>query len=86
MSLKTKEQLRAARALLDLKQSEVAEMSGVSEQSIIRLEKGTGPLGIQMATLDKLQTAFRKAGIRFIGDGEASPGGGPGVRLEESGD
>lgn len=86
MSLKTKEQLRAARALLDLKQSEVAEMSGVSEQSIIRLEKGTGALGIQMATLDKLQTAFEKAGVRFIGDKEASPDGGPGVRLEKATD
>lgn len=84
MSLKTKEQLRAARALLDLKQSEVAEMSGVSEQSIIRLEKGIGALGIQMATLDKLQTAFEKAGVRFIGDKEASLDGGPGVRLEKN--
>ena len=86
MALKTAEQLRAARALLDLKQSDVAEMSGVSKQSVARLENETGPLGIQMATLDKLQTAFRKAGVRFIGDGEASPDGGPGVRLEESGD
>ena len=86
MTLKTREQLRAARALLDLKQSEVADLSGVSKQSIARLEKGSGPLGIQMATLDKLQRAFEKAGIRFIGDREASLDGGPGVRLEESSD
>lgn len=67
--------------MLDLKQSDVAKMSGVSEPSIVRLEKGSGPLGIQMATLDKLQRAFEKAGVRFIGEAEASLDGGPGARL-----
>ena len=72
--------------MLQLKQSEVAKLSGVSVATVRRLENERGSLGIQVATLDKLQRAFEKAGIRFIGDREASLDGGPGVRLEESGD
>ncbi|MEM9618059.1 MAG: helix-turn-helix transcriptional regulator [Pseudomonadota bacterium] len=86
MTLRTAEQLRAARALLKLKQSEVAELSDVSEATVRRLENERGTLGIQVTTLDKLQRAFEKAGVRFIGEAEASLDGGPGVRLEKAAD
>ena len=81
MTLRTAEQLRAARAILKLKQSELAEISGVSTASIRRLEREEGLLGMQVATLEKLQEAFESRGVRFIGDKEASLEGGPGVRL-----
>ena len=81
MSLKTIEQLRAARALLGLKQIDVAELSGISEPTVTRLENGEGPIRGQGATIEKLQKAFESRGVRFIGDKEASLEGGPGVRL-----
>lgn len=81
MTLRTAEQLRAARALLRMKQSEVAEMTGVSEPTIRRLENGAGPLGVHSSTRDKIQESFESAGVVFIDDGQASSGGGPGVRL-----
>ena len=62
-------------------QAEVAEISGVSEQTIIRLEKGEGLIRGQVGTVEKLQEAFESRGVRFIGDKEASLEGGPGVRL-----
>ena len=36
---------------------------------------------IRSASADKLLVAFNTAGIVFVADGAASPGGGPGVRL-----
>jgi len=81
ITLRTAEQLRAARALLKLKQSEVAELTGVSEPTIRRLENGSGPLGVHSSTLDKLQQGLEKAGVQFISEDEASLDGGPGVRL-----
>ena len=83
MGLKTAEQLRAARAILRITQSDLAEMSGVSAPTIKRLEAMDGQLGIQMGTLQKLQDALEDAGIEFIPEN----GGGSGVRLRErSGD
>lgn len=70
--------------MLKLKQAEVAEMSGVSEPTVRRLENEEGALGVQANTRDKLQMAFEDAGVRFIGDREASINGGPGVRLEKA--
>ena len=81
MSLKTVEQLRAARALLGMIQLDVAKMAGISEPTVTRLESGEGPIRGQGATIEKLQKAFESRGVRFIGDKEASLEGGPGVRL-----
>lgn len=79
MSLKTRAQLRAARALLDWTQQDLAEHSGVSAGSIKRLETGEGALAIRLDTLEKLQTALEAAGVVFI----PANGGGPGVRTRE---
>ncbi len=75
MSLIIKQQLRAARAMLNWTQSELAERSGVSLPSIKRLEVGEGPLQIRLDTLRKLSVALEAAGVEFT-NGEA-----PGVRL-----
>ena len=79
MGLKTAEQLRAARAILRITQSDLAEMSGVSAPTIKRLEGMDGQLRIQMGTLQKLQDALEDAGIEFIPEN----GGGSGVRLKK---
>lgn len=77
-SMITAGQIRAARALIGWKQSDLAKASGVSEISIKNIERGaTDP---RSSTLDAIQTAFREAGVAFLDPGDVRNGG-PGVRL-----
>lgn len=64
----TAEQLRAARALLRWQQKALAVASGVSLETVKRLESLTGPVSAQTSTVMALQAAFEKAGIEFIED------------------
>ena len=73
----TGEQFRAARALLRLEQSEVAEVSGVSLPTIKRLEAASGPISANTGTRDALVRAFNQAGVVFVDDN----GQGTGVRF-----
>ncbi len=78
----TAEQLRGARAMLRWEQSTIAEKSGVSVETIKRLEKMKGPLtSTRVATLNALKEAYEAQGLRFLAPGEASGQGGDGVRL-----
>jgi transcriptional regulator with XRE-family HTH domain len=72
-------QIRAARALIGWKQSELAEQSGVSEISIKNIERGaTDP---RASTLQALQAAFDRAGVVFLEPGDMRLGG-LGLRLK----
>lgn len=76
----TPPQIRAARALLGWKQSDLASRSGVSEISVKNIERGaTDP---RSSTLTAIQRAFAEAGVVFIDTGSPSLTGGHGVRLE----
>jgi len=70
-------QIRAARGLLDWRQEDLAEASGVGSATIRRIERSKQISGHDW-TLVRLQDAFEKAGILFIDDDE---GGGYGLRL-----
>lgn len=59
-------QCRAARALLDIKQAELAEASGLSAGVVIALEKGSTQTKAE--TLRKLRFTLERAGIEFGGD------------------
>ena len=72
-------QIRAARAMLNWKQSDLARASGVAESTIKLVERNA--VDTRSGTLEKLQIAFEKAGVQFIPDGSPSLNGGPGVRL-----
>ena len=61
----TAEQIRAARALLNWKQSDLARESGISLPSINTIERGTGSPRVD--TLQALQNALANAGIELIG-------------------
>lgn len=75
----TSAQIRAARALIGWKQSDLARESGISEISIKNIERGaTDP---RSSTLDAIQTAFDKAGLVFLEAGDTRDGG-LGVRLK----
>lgn len=78
-------QLRAARALLGIDQRRLAELSGLSLPTIQRMEASDGMVRGNVDSLMKLVGALQTAGIELIGDGDASTGGGRGVRLRASG-
>ncbi len=61
----TPNQIKAARALLQWKQSTLAQESGVSLPSINNVERGIGSARID--TLSAIQTALENGGIQFIG-------------------
>jgi transcriptional regulator with XRE-family HTH domain len=73
----TAEQCRAARALLDWGQAELAEKSGVGIVTIRQLEAGGHDA--RRATLQVIKNAFELAGVEFIDEN----GGGVGVRLRK---
>jgi predicted transcriptional regulator len=76
----TGEQLRAARALLRMEQRGLAEASGVSLETIKRLEGIKGPISANAATVEKITKALEAAGVLFIPEN----GEGAGVRLRRS--
>jgi transcriptional regulator with XRE-family HTH domain len=75
-------QLRAARALLDIDQRDLADMSDLSVPTIQRMEASDGVIRGNVDSLMKLVAALDAAGIELVGEGAASPGGGRGVRLK----
>jgi predicted transcriptional regulator len=72
-------QIKAARALLDWSQEELASAAAVSVPTIKRLEAQDGTLGGRIETGAKIGAALEKAGIEFIDEN----GGGLGVRLRK---
>lgn len=62
----TIEQIRAARALLDWSQSDLAEYAGLSQTGIARIENGTNQPN--SSTLEKIKSAFENADIEFLGE------------------
>jgi transcriptional regulator with XRE-family HTH domain len=79
----TATQLRAARALLDIDQRDLADMAGLSVPTIQRMESSDGVIRANVDSLMKLVAALEDAGIELINEGSASPVGGRGVRLTE---
>jgi transcriptional regulator with XRE-family HTH domain len=71
-------QIRAARALLDWKQHDLAKAAKIGIATIRRIEGKEGPMMGYVSTLIRIQSAFEKAGILFL-DNDAA--GGIGVRF-----
>jgi transcriptional regulator with XRE-family HTH domain len=74
-------QMRAARALLQIDQRQLAEISGLSLPTIQRMEASEGVIRGNIDSLRKLIEALNARGVALIDDGEASQAGGRGVRL-----
>lgn len=70
----TARQSKAARDLLDWKQSDLAKKSKMAVSTIAHFERGSTQPSAR--TLSDLKRAFEDAGIKFINDGE-----GLGVKL-----
>lgn len=74
--------MRAARALLEIDQRELAQRSGLSLPTIQRMESSDGVIRGNVDSLMKLVEALAVGGIELIGEGAPSSGGGRGVRLK----
>jgi transcriptional regulator with XRE-family HTH domain len=72
----TAAQCRAARALLDWSQNDLAKEAGISAVSLSAFERGGM---IRKRNAINLQTVLEAAGVEFISEN----GGGPGVRLKK---
>ena len=72
----TARQVRAARALLDWSQQQLADKAIVSLNAVARLEKGL--VDPRVSTVMAIQKALTKAGIEFL----AADQKGEGVRLK----
>ncbi|WFU89014.1 helix-turn-helix transcriptional regulator [Rhizobium sp. CC1099] len=73
----TNGQIRAARALLGWKQTELASAAKLSEMSVKNIERGV--TDSRISTLQAVKSALEAAGIIFID----ANGNGPGVRLRD---
>ncbi len=80
----TAAQLRAARALLGIDQKTLAELAGLSVPTIQRMEASSGTVRGVVDSLTKVVEALGLAGIELIGEGDASPAGGRGVRFRST--
>src|ERR1700692_2571528 len=79
----TANQLRAARALLNIDQRQMADLADLSVPTIQRMEASDGVIRANVDSLMKLVSALENAGIELINPGVASSTGGRGVRLRE---
>ena len=76
----TAAQIRAARALLGWSGAQLAEASGVSLQTIRRMESELGPGRSSAANVDAVRRALEKGGVLFLDPDDGAAG--PGVRLK----
>jgi predicted transcriptional regulator len=60
----TSGQIKAARALLGITATKLAELSAVAYTTVVRLESSSGVPSSQVKTLDAVQKALEKASIR----------------------
>jgi transcriptional regulator with XRE-family HTH domain len=79
----TANQLRAARALLNIDQRQTADLADLSVPTIQRMEASDGVIRANVDSLMKLVSALENAGIELINPGATSASGGRGVRLRE---
>jgi len=70
----TSAQIRAARGILNWSRKDLAEHSGVSFASMMRLESFEGVPASNFKTLESIKQAFEKAGVEFIGTPESGAG------------
>lgn len=76
----TSEQIRAARALLGWSQPDLARASGIAENTLRNIERGTSDP--RSSTLSAIERAFDEAGVMFIDLGVDIRPGGRGVRFK----
>lgn len=74
----TGRQIKAARMLLHWDHEQLAEAAGISVSTVFRAENYAAVPRVHAVTLDAIEAALERAGVRLI---EADESGGVGVRL-----
>ena len=82
MTMMTSAQLKAARALLEIDQRTLSDLSGVSLTTIRRMEASSGTVRGNVDTLVKVIEALNQHGVELINEQAESLEGGRGVRLK----
>jgi transcriptional regulator with XRE-family HTH domain len=73
-------QIKAARSLVGMEQTELATKAGVSANTIRNMEAFKGErVKVRTDTLDAVADALKAEGVMFIDEGQSD--GGPGVRM-----
>lgn len=72
-------QIRAARGLLAISQTELSQRAKVGIATVKRIERTNEDLRVTVETLLRIQRALESAGIIFIDQDDTN---GPGVRLK----
>lgn len=67
-------QIRAARALLDITASELADEAGISLRTLQRFEASQGVPDAQARLLERLKHTLEQRGVAFLGDPQHAPG------------
>lgn len=75
------EQIRAARAILNWRQEDLAQRSGIGHATVRRIESQTGMAMGNVSTLMRLKQTLGAEGIEFIGPDDS---GWIGVRIKLS--
>ena len=70
----TSGQIKAARALIGITASKLADLSGVAYTTVVRLESSDGIPAGNVKTLDAVQKVLEEAGVEFIGTPESGAG------------
>jgi transcriptional regulator with XRE-family HTH domain len=70
--------------LVSIDQRRLAVLAGLSLPTIQRMEASDGVVRGNVDSLMKLMGALEAAGVEFLAEGAASPGGGRGVRLKQT--
>lgn len=78
----TAAQIRAARALLDWSQKQLAETSKLSVPTVKRMESAMGPERSTAANVEAVRRALEVAGVVFL-EPKSNKDGGAGVRLKK---
>jgi len=78
----TAAQIRAARALLDWSQRQLAEKAKLSVPTIKRMEGALGPERSTEANVEAVRRALETAGVIFL-EAKSVKDGGVGVRLKK---
>lgn len=77
MNLKTGNQLRAARSLIDMSQGTLADLAGVNVNTIRSMEaRGANTLVSSLDTVLKIQDALKDKGVSFLSSGDIATGQG----------
>ena len=74
----TPAQSRAGRALLEMTQTELAQLAQVGLSTVVDFEKARRKVSV--VAIDAMKQALKRAGVEFIDEN----GGGAGVRLRKS--